>query len=326
MSQKLNMSESDRLITNKAISFTPKEKLVELFGEKVSYEIPNYLNINAISNKAFYKLNDEELFYLNARSTVAYKALKTYYTRRAESELGFDFNSNFGLQKNDSFNLQSLTDFEDGEIEQEQHIPLKQEVVDKIMSAKKFKVELEKSPNSKLAEYGRSAEYYLCEVDEQIVPVVLVKRETQIQNTFPVRYSQSISVFVLLKGKIPFFVSRLDFDPYNKHTNRLEDGKIATSKIRSRGTHQHIYTERFAVLVPTNKRIMHCDAETYDFISTFEDAQTFVKNQTNVSEKTNPELEQPFTNDIKKAHKQKKFNSPSKKFSNNDYNNFDFNL
>lgn len=312
MSQKLNWIDLDREITNKAIQLTNKQKLVELFGEKENYEIPEYLRISDISNKAFYKLNDEELYYLNARASVGYKALNYFYTKKAEEELGFQFNSKFGIEKNDNFNLQSLSDFEDDDVEQKLNIPLKQTLVNKIVQAPKYKVEIEASPKSKLSVYGRTAEYFLCEVDGQVLPIVKIERQMPIHNTDPLRYSQSISIFALLKGNIPFFISRLDFDPFNKHTNRLENGQIATSKIKSRGTHQHIYSERFAILVPTNKRVMHCDAETYDFIATFDQAKEYVKKQVNLIDYANKEYESVFKNDLKKAQKQKKY-TPNKK-------------
>lgn len=324
MSKKMSMSEADREIVNRAISLTTQARLEALFGKRESYEIEEDLSIAAISNKAVYKLNQQELYYLKVRSELAYDVLKNYYTRRASHKLGFDINQNFGLVKEDGFNIQSLSDYEDGEVDQTEHIPLSQQIVDKIISSPKFKVEIEQSPKSRLDTLGSVAEYYLCDVDGQVVPIVLVQKQRPIKNTFPVRYSQSLSVFALLKGTVPFFISRLDFDPFNKHTNRLEEGKITTKKIKSRGTHQHIYSERFAVLVPTLKRIMHCDAQTYDFIPSFEEAKDFIEKQINVKEGSNKQLEEVFKNDVKKAHKKKKYKSNNKSFDSS-FNHITFN-
>lgn len=316
MSDGSTTSYMDKKITDRVIELTPIDLLENMFGKRESYEIEKSLNINYISNKAFYKLNDDESYYLKVRATLAYESLKEYYSKRAREYLRFDFNKNFGIKEKGSFNLQSLSHFETIDLNDINYIPLKQTIVDKIINSPKFKVDIETHPRSKLAKNYKTAKYYLCEVNKQIVPLMLVEANYPIPGYRPAIYSRSISVFVLLQGKVPFFLSRLDFEPRNTHANKLENGNVTSKKMISETTHQHLYSERFAIIVPSTDSVLSCDTIDHGYLKTFDDAKNFVKNQLNVQHKYNPELEEGFRNQsFLTQSKNKKKNSQRKRNS-----------
>jgi hypothetical protein len=271
-----NNFEIDREIVKNALDKTSPEELVRIFGDRDDYNLPKGMNIEYLSKKAIWKYNNNEFFYLKARETVAYDDLKAFYTTNTRNALRFNFNKKFGINPYKQFNDYDLKRFEKTSYNQSLHMPLDQNLFDRIMSAEKFPLPISDSRCRNAIEQSKFTKYYACEIDGQVLPIAIVTRKPE--GVEP----HSISVFLLIKGRIPFFVSRLDFKRGHTHPNKLTNNlNLKREKNAARGTHLHLYNEKYSVLFPTKNAIMHAEAKEVNFLKTFEQAEEYVLSQFN---------------------------------------------
>ncbi len=291
----MSIYQRDKQIVNNALARTNPEKLFELFGHMNEYKVSKNVNIEEIANKAVYRLTDDEFFYLKARETVGFEDLKRFYTNITAQRLHYDFNKTFGINPHKKMSETQLKQFEKTSFDQTLHIPMSQEVVDKIKSAEKFPLPTSSNRHGNAIKLKRHVKYYACEVDGQVVPIALVYRNHPKKQTLAPDALSTISVFVLIRGKVPFFISRFDLKPKNKHANKLtDDHKTTREKISTKKTHMHLYNLKYSILFPTARAAMHADTLDLSHITTFDQAENYMLETFNFQQHENQKLSSRF--------------------------------
>ena len=208
------------------------------------------------------------------------------------NELGFDINTNYYLTS--PFNISNILKLK-GPINQRTVIPMEQKIVDKIMSAPKYKLGVNQYiTQRKNVDYQNIVEYYCAMVDGKGVLLSVTSRfaDKDDKNLNPLN---SISVHILLKGKHAFLISRYDTNPGSHHPNKLQDGKLALTKSWAMGPHEHLYDQKLAVVFPFQHFVGHYDAYQRPKFEHFSEAVNFIKSKYNFQEKYFDNSDKIFT-------------------------------
>lgn len=254
-------------------------KLINFSSKSHSHSQDNFENF---WTKEPHRYTPEQKKIVENRLGKHYGKLKSQALQQSFTELGFDVNTDFYLTT--PFNLSNLLVL-NGPINQRHVIPMEQSVINKIISAPKYKLgENFYFTERKKVTYDNKVEYYCAMVDDK--PVLLsVTSRTADKDDKNINALNSVSVHLLLKGKHAFLISRFDTNPSSHHPNKLQEGKLATTKNWAMGPHEHLYDEKLAVVFPFIRFVGHYDAYQRPKFEHFSEAVNFVKNKYNFIEK-----------------------------------------
>ena len=226
------------------------------------------------------------------RLTVKYAELYQKCYNECVNRLGFDINNDFYIET--PFNVHRIIKHDP--IIQDMVIPLSTDTVNKIISAPKyFLFKTKYLHNKKETVYHSTIHYYCAMVNNKAVIVTMTTRVGSLDDN-NMHSLNSISTHVLLKGKVPFLLSRFDTNPSNHHPNKLENGEIPFNKVHVKGPHEHMYDEKLAVVFPFERFVAHYDAYPCPVFKNFSQAVRFIKNKFNIQDKVFDNSENIFTN------------------------------
>jgi hypothetical protein len=252
-------------------------------------------DISQVCNKAVYKMSQEEQEYFRVRLTDAYEELKELYETDFVERYGFNPSKSFGIKK--GFNLEKLMDVEH-RLAQSQFILIDQQLINKAQNNTKYFLASSKSSiQYESKTHSNKYDYFACEIDGQILPIVLVEKIKSFAHPTPtdVFEQKSCHVFLLIRGRIPVYIYRFDINPTGSHPNQLENGQLQTEKKPIAGPHEHIFCEKFGVVFPYGNKFAHADAQhAPEFNGDLEKAKDYVMKKFNFTYEKNHQIEQAF--------------------------------
>lgn len=253
------------------------------------------INIDIAYSKASYKLNNAERRYLNKRLINKYLACRNSLINEVTSKLGYDINQEYFIDKPIE-NFSELPGYKE-KIEQRHVLCMKQNLFNSILNSTKQKFFSHQFICTKTNKtYIHNVEYYYSKHNDKVVPVSIDLIEKIVKTDEREISYFSLSIHILIKGKLPLLAYRLDTDPKYPHGNKFDKNRIATTKNLVYGPHEHNYSEKFAVVYPSADLVGHYDVTPAPVFENIKDYEEYVKRKFNFVDKTKKNIKSSVKN------------------------------
>ena len=261
------------------MSYKRKYNKLRSYSNKKNYNQESFENF---WTKEPHRYTTKQREIVEKRLTTSYQKLYKQCYDQCTRTLGFDINTDFYMPV--PYNVKNLPGWSQA-LTQNVVIPFDNNLLNKIIYAEKyFLCKHNFFQNKKEKVYYSTIHYYCCFVDNKPVLFTMTTRVESLDDSNE-HSLNSISMHILLKGNVPFLVSRFDTKPSCHHPNKLLNGKIPYEKVHIKGPHEHRFDQKLAVVFPFERFIGHYDAYSCPTFTKFSQAVNFMKEKFNVKDK-----------------------------------------
>lgn len=256
--------------------------------------------------KESHRLTPAERAIINKRLS-SYTNLRYYEYKNCNNILGFDIDRDYDIKT--PFNAKELYKCK-YELSQNEVIPFSQNIMNYLLLLPKYKLFEQKFEKMKKNEklYFKSTYYCARTKQDKIVLFCLLERTKTLDDSNK-NSINSVNYYMLLQGYVPLLISRFDTCPSGIHPNKLnQSGNLPHEKSYVKGPHEHIYSEKLAVVYNFKRFVAHYDAIQQPKFEKFSQAVELIKNKYNLLEKEFLNSNKKFVNLPQKSLQQKQEN------------------